>query len=195
MINHSSIYHFSIISAYYYWGCTFTSAAQARLDLTLGEHLSAKSLKSLRAWILTTGEAAVDLEASRGTRHNSCERKQKQHNLISSPDCPLRSSLQTQGSSSPMKEKGRRLVEGTVGKRLEQDCPEACAALAVMWYCLYSPCRSTPHVAMLQFPALPCVPPCKHKPLWHLLSSRNPRKFVPHLLQQDWSEGIKQIQR
>lgn len=81
--------------------------------------------------MLTTGEAAVGWEASRGTRHNSCERKQKQHNLISSPDCTSRSSLQSQGSSSPMEEKGRRLVEETMGKRPELDCPEACAALAV----------------------------------------------------------------
>lgn len=116
MTNHSSIYHFSIISAYYYWGCTFTAVAQAWLQLTIGEHLSAKSLKSLRAWILTTGEAAVGLKANRGTSHDSCERKQKQHNFISSPGCPFRSSLQTQGSSFPMTWEGKKVAGRECGQ-------------------------------------------------------------------------------
>lgn len=117
MINHSSIYHFSIISAYCCGGCTFTGVAQAWLELTLGEHLSAKSLKSLRAWILTTGEAAVGLEANRGTSHDSCERKQKRHNLISSPGCPFRLSLQTQGSSSPMICEGKKVGGRKCGRK------------------------------------------------------------------------------
>lgn len=155
MINRSSIYHFNIISAYCYWGCTFTGVSQAWLELTLREHLSAKSLKSLRVWILTTGEAAVGLEANRGTSHDSCERKQKQHNLISSPGFPFRPSLQTQGSSSPTIWVGGT---GNMGKGPELHSPKACAALAVMWCCLHSPQKGTPWGAVLHLSTLPYVP-------------------------------------
>lgn len=41
--------------------------------------------------------------------HNSCERKQKWHNLISSPGCPSRSSLLIQVSSSPMIREGEKV--------------------------------------------------------------------------------------
>lgn len=186
MNNYSSVYRFSIISAYYCWGCTFTSGAQARLDLALGEHLSAMSLKSLRAWILTTGEAAVCLEASRGTRHNSCERKQKQHNRL-----PLEVIPADPGLFMPHEE-GKKAGGRDCGQRAWTRLPWGTCCPGSDVIVLVQPLyKSAPRVAVLQLSTLPYG----HKHLWHLLPSGNPRKFVPHLLQQYWSKGIKKIQK
>lgn len=195
MINHSSIYHISVISAYYYGGCTFTGVAQAWLELTLGEHLSAKSLKSLSAWILTTGEAAVGLEANRGTSHDSCERKQKQHNLISSPGCPIRLSLQTQGVSSPMICEGKKVGSRGCGRKAWTQLPWGMCCSGSDVILLVQPHKSIPWMAVLRVSIWPYIPPCEQcKHSWCLLFLGYPRKFVPQLLQKNNSEGIKQTE-
>lgn len=122
--------------------------------------------------------------------HNSCERKQKWHNLISSPGCPSRSSLQIWVSSSPVIWEGEK-----VGGRQWWTWGLNSVALShdPFWqWCDIAFTATRNHRLSSIGPFYHSFPHASSANTCDVFFSQGIRKFVPRLFPHNGREDIKQ---
>lgn len=122
--------------------------------------------------------------------HNSCETKQKWHNLISSPGCPSRSSLQIWVSPSPVIWEGKKVdgrqwwTWGLNSVALSHD---------PFWqWCDIAFTATRNHRLFSIGPSYHSFPHASSANTCDVFFSQGIRKFVPRLLPHNGSEDIKQ---